>query len=57
MTLKKTELPDMKIIKWLVNRDPAITWQVMKDLPGESDKFFELANQADGILLKRQMVK
>ena len=49
MQIKETEFQDKKIIRWLMNGDPSIHWQVMKDLLGESDKIFELANQADGI--------
>ena len=41
MELKETEFQDKKIIRWLMNGDPAICWQGMKDLKGESEKIFE----------------
>ena len=28
----------MKVVEWLLDSDPAIRWQVMRDLTGEPDE-------------------
>lgn len=40
MKLKETALQNEKITEWLLNRDPSIRWQVMRDFICKSEIFF-----------------
>ena len=31
-------MPEKSVIEWLLDSDPAIRWQVMRDLTGEPDE-------------------
>jgi len=42
MQIKETEFQDKKIIRWLMNGDPSICWQVIKDLLDKSEKVFDI---------------
>ena len=60
MKLNKTELPDKKTLDWLLEGDPSIRWQVMKDLINKPENLInkeriEITKRGWGAkLLKRQ---